>query len=343
MFSQIMAYNIFQFHIRLKTIDLNHSTEAKIYKLLGFVAIVLHSWNVNYFLVYRCDGRGDCLDGTDEAECKAFVQSLGYGKFLVPPPAENEKEVKVSYAFNIKDIIEINEKDGFLRCKLIFKRRWFDRRITFENLQATNIINPDDKDLLWRPKTIFNNMEDRDKKAKTDRTEEWLIRSNPNTSFVLADKSFVHNTYLFDGSYNRINFFIAYTAEWLCVFHMEWYPFDTQVFLWYSVFGFGIWRHPLVTKPYFWYSVFGFDIWRHSFVTQICKMEFLQQQASVRPIPEKVEVDDMTLPQHYLKGTRMCYTKIDGLQGVVVEIILGRPLFSTFLTVSSTNLQIHKN
>ena len=67
-------------------------------------------------------------------------------------------------------------------------------------------------------------------------------------------------------------------------------------------------------------------------------MEFLQQQASVRPIPEKVEVDDMTLPQHYLKGTRMCYTKIDGLQGVVVEIILGRPLFSTFLTVSSTNL-----
>ena len=85
------------------------------------------------------------------------------------------------------------------------------------------------------------------------------------------------------------------------------------------------------------------SIWRHSFVTQICKMEFLQQQASVRPIPEKVEVDDMTLPQHYLKGTRMCYTKIDGLQGVVVEIKLGRPLFSTFLTVSSTNLLKHQS
>ena len=121
-----------------------------------------------------------------------------------------------------------------------------------------------------------------------------------------------------------------------------WHPV-TQVTLWYSVFGFGIWGHPLVTKPYFWYSVFGFGIWRHSFVTQICKMEFLQQQASVRPIPEKVEVDDMTLPQHYLKGTRMCYTKIDGLQGVVVEIILGRPLFSTFLTVSPTNLLKHQS
>ena len=181
-----------------------------------------------------------------------IATSFGYDKFLVPPPADNEKEVKVSYAFNIKDIIEINEKDGFLRCKLIFKRRWFDRRITFENLQATNIINPDDKDLLWRPKTIFNNMEDRDKKAKTDRTEEWLIRSNPNTSFVLADKSFVHNTYLFDGSYNRINFFIAYTAEWLCVFHMEWYPFDTQVFLWYSVFGFGSWWYPFDTQVFPW-------------------------------------------------------------------------------------------
>ena len=182
-----------------------------------------------------------------------IATSFGYDKFLVPPPADNEKEVKVSYAFNIKDIIEINEKDGFLRCKLIFKRRWFDRRIIFENLQATNIINPDDKDLLWRPKTIFNNMEDRDKKAKTDRTEEWFIRSNPNSSFVLADKSFVHNTYLFDGSYNRINFFIAYTAEWLCVFHMEWYPFDTQVFLWYSVFGFGIQYLGFVFSIWVWY------------------------------------------------------------------------------------------
>ena len=108
------------------------------------------------------------------------------------------------------------------------------------------------------------------------------------------------------------------------------------------VLGFGSWWHFLVTQAYFWFSVFRFGIWRHSFVTQICKMEFLQQQASVRPIPEKVEVDDMTLPQHYLKGTRMCYTKIDGLQGVVVEIILGRPLFSTFLTVSSRNHQSTK-
>ena len=213
----------------------------------------------------RCDGKSDCLDETDEVECKAFVQARGYNRFLVPPPAKNETDLRINYAFDVKDIIEINEKDGFLRCKILFKRRWYDRRVTFQNLHAANIINPEDQSLLWRPKTIFNNMEDEGKKSRTDRKETWMIRSDPNTSFALSDENFVHNTYLFDGGSNKINLYVAYTAEWLCDFHMEWYPFDTQ----------------------------------------ICRMEFLQQQASVRPIPEKVEFDDITLQKHFIKGSRM--------------------------------------
>ena len=246
----------------------------------------------------RCNGKRDCVDETDEGECKAFVRSLGYNRFLVPPPSDNETKHVVYFSFNIQDIIEINEKDGFVRCKILLIRKWFDRKVTFQNLKnesEANMIDPEDQSLLWKPWTFVNNIADRRKYAQTDREQEWKVILNPNNSFVHADNSFLHNTYLFDGASNMISYDIAYTTEWLCDFHMEWYPFDTQS----------------------------------------CQMEFLQQEDSIRPVPESVIFSGSDLPQHFLRDVAMCSTTIDGKEGVIVEIILGRPIFSTFLTVNS--------
>ena len=245
----------------------------------------------------RCNGKRDCADETDEDECKAFVQSLGYNRFIVPPPTENETKHVVYYSFKIQDIIEINEKDGFLRCKILLKREWFDRKVTFQNLKnntGSNIIDPEGQNLLWTPWTLFNNIADRSMYAQTDREQEWKVIPNPNGSFVHADNSFLHNTYLFDGASNMISYDNAFTVEWLCDFHMEWYPFDTQS----------------------------------------CKMEFLQQENSVRLVPQTVVFSGSDLPQHFLRKIAMCSTMIDGKQGITVEIILGRPIFSSFLTVN---------
>ena len=247
----------------------------------------------------RCNGKTDCLDETDEAECKAFAQSLGYNRFVVPPPLKNETKHVVYFSFNIQDIIEINEKDGFVRCKILIIRKWFDRKVTFQNLKnESNTIDPKDQSLLWKPWTFANNIADRTKYAQTDREQEWKVIPNPNDSFVFADTSSLHNAYLYDGSSNMISYDIAYTTEWLCEFHMEWYPFDTQS----------------------------------------CTMEFLQQEDSVRPVPETVVFSGGQLPQHFLRQVTMCSTTIDGKSGVVVEIILGRPIFSTLLTVNSSVL-----
>ena len=246
----------------------------------------------------RCNGKRNCLDETDEAECKTFVQSLGYNRFLVPPPSDNGSKHVVYFSFNIQDIIEINEKDGFVRCKILLVRKWFDRKVTFQNLKnasEANMIDPEDQSLLWKPWTMVNNIADRRAYAQTDREQEWKVIPNPNNSFVHADNSFLHNTHLFDGASNMISYDIAYTTEWLCDFHMEWYPFDTQS----------------------------------------CKMEFLQQEDSIRPVPESVVFSGSDLPQHFLRDVAMCSTTIDGKEGVIVEIILGRPIFSSFLTVNS--------
>ena len=246
----------------------------------------------------RCDAKNDCPDDSDEDECKTFVQNLGYNQFRPPPPMDNQTEHVVYYSLDIKNIFEINEKDGFFRCKIYLKRKWYDRRVTFQNLKndaAANMINPEDQSLLWRPFSIYNNVEDTSKYAKADRKDEWRVIPVSNINFVPADVSVLYNTYFFDGESNMISYEHAHTVEWLCAFHMEWYPFDTQV----------------------------------------CKMEFLQQDDSVLPIPETVMISDDTLPRHFIKNIAMCSTTIDGKRSVIVEIVFGRPLFSSFLTVSA--------
>ena len=90
-----------------------------------------------------------------------------------------------------------------------------------------------------------------------------------------------------------ISYEIGYTTEWLCDFHMEWFPFDTQS----------------------------------------CIMEFLQQDDSVILVPDKVMYSGGDLPKHFIRNLTICSFSKDGQQGVIVEIVLGRPIFSSLLTV----------
>ena len=122
---------------------------------------------------------------------------------------------------------------------------------------------------------------------------------NPNHSFAPADKSFLHNTFLFDGASNKISYENAFTVEWLCDFHMEWFPFDTQS----------------------------------------CVMEFLQQDDSVILVPDSVKYSGGDLPKHFIRNLTICSFSKGGQQGVIVEIVLGRPIFSSFLTVNPSRLQ----
>ena len=110
---------------------------------------------------------------------------------------------------------------------------------------------------------------------------------NSNFKFIRDDKTNIHNTMLFKGSENAINFVSSY--------NMRWYPFDSQ-------------RCTLQMFPIERYGV------------------------TLQPISVNYS-GPKELTQHTVKGVNICSMTIKNKSGVIVEIILGRPLFGTILTV----------
>ena len=245
----------------------------------------------------RCDGKMDCVDGTDEADCKAFVKSLGYNKLLVPPPTVIGGKLRLNFSLNIIQIVEINEMQNYIQTKFGDTRIWFDSRLTFQNVKknSKNLMSTSDKKSMWIPWIIFQNLASRDKILMTDNRDFARVIPNHGFNFTLGDTTKINNIHLFKGSENAIRDDKECRVEWLCDFHMEWYPFDTQS----------------------------------------CTMQFRSNYESIDFLPVKATYSGpKELPQHYVHTINICSATIEGDQGIIVEIVLGRPIFSSFLTTT---------
>ena len=248
-------------------------------------------------MAVRCDGRRDCGDGADEADCKAFAKFLGYNKFLVPPPLEKDEKLKLNLTLNIKEILEINEIKNVIQTKFRYQRRWYDSQLTYQNLKkhGDNKVSPSDQETIWRPWMIYPNTADKNQVTKTETPNILSIIPNSDFVFKKGDNTNVQNTQLFEGSKNAIQEDKEFRVEWLCDFHMEWYPFDTQS----------------------------------------CTMKFQNQYESIDFVPLNVTYSGpKDLAQHYVCDVKICSATIEGDQGIIVEIILGRPIFSSFMTTT---------
>ena len=251
----------------------------------------------------RCDGKMDCQDGTDEAKCKLFVKSLGYHKFLVPPPNVKGDKLNLNMSINIIEILEINEIQNYVQIKFGITREWFDIKLTYQNIKkyGNNLISLSDINSIWKPWIPFENMGSRDKDLNTDTIDTLRIIPNTGFNFSVSSNTDMNNNYLFEGSNNALQYDRERTVEWLCHFHMEWYPFDTQS----------------------------------------CTMQFRNSYDSIDLVPSKVTYSGpKELPQHYVHTIKMCSALIKGDQGVIVEIILGRPIFSSFLTTTLPTIML---
>ena len=108
----------------------------------------------------RCDDNKDCIDGSDEHQCKQFVLEDPYDKAM-PPSIRNhvsgEKEARVEARIEIISIDKINtlESNTEITYRLIFS--WMDHKMTYLNTFDDIRMNSTTKDIssagsfIWNP------------------------------------------------------------------------------------------------------------------------------------------------------------------------------------------------
>ena len=145
----------------------------------------------------RCNGKTECRDGSDEHSCKMLVPSLGYNKYLIPPPQTNETFTYVDVKVRIIETVFIDEDKKFMRLKKENKRSWYNSYLTFQNLKNTtiNVIQKNDKDNIWFPDFAVRNTENLGKCQRTEESEIFI--ATPTKGFILNRRDEYQNAFLF--------------------------------------------------------------------------------------------------------------------------------------------------
>ena len=244
----------------------------------------------------RCDGKVDCSDSSDEDDCKSFRTFPGYKKHLVPSPKGNNSMLQVNLSIIIDEILEIDETRGFFKVKMTTIREWYNSQLTFQNLkrERKNFMSQEDVKSMWVPAIVFQNVQNIEDHLKTtDKKDVTMIVPNSEFTYSESDQTVLQNLRTFLGSENLLSQLRERYVNWQCDYNMKWYPFDVQ----------SCYMNILPLDGYFLYPL---------------KISYLHPKE---------------LPQHKLESFSLYSGKIDGEEGIIVKIVLTRPLFGFLLLV----------
>ena len=170
---------------------------------------------------HRCDGVYDCADESDEYDCSIVKIDQGRYNKQIPPETEGEK-AQVNVSIYIENIEKIELPSTF-HAKIQVYLTWTDYRLEYHNLHEHNIVDPMTE--IWIPKLLFSNANENRFTEYDDKATVSVIKSGPPEPVGLDT---LHETYIYKGSENYLDFYREYFMVFKCVYDLHNYPFDTQ-------------------------------------------------------------------------------------------------------------------
>ena len=193
---------------------------------------------------FRCDGRTQCPDSSDEIDCNMLVLPSRYDKRSLSTALDdidilsaadssrsvNEKNVQVH--IKILDVYEVSTEKSRIIAKFVMSFEWFDFRLRYRFLKKQlnlNGIGSSQMDKIWLPTIQFDNLKE------PQETKDVLVNSKgayvKRLSNPISNKlSNVRMEEFYSGSQNPIKTVHTYQPEVFCKFSdIKNYPFDVEV------------------------------------------------------------------------------------------------------------------
>ena len=187
----------------------------------------------------RCDQKPQCVDESDERNCKTLVLQRGYNKEVPPLAVTGEKKnegkrlLPVKVSLTLQKVIAIEEVDYSISLKFKISLMWRENRVTYQNLKRNltkNLLRQDEITMLWLPLVIYWNT-DQEETTRLGESWEWKTRVmvKRESSFTRNSMDRIDEAEIFKGAENTLVMEQTYTHDFQCVFELNTYPFDTQV------------------------------------------------------------------------------------------------------------------
>ena len=180
---------------------------------------------------FRCDGKTDCKDSSDELNCRVVEVDSSYNKFLSPPVIDtsNSEELKILSSVTIHSLSSFDPVGADYQVQFTVILKWFDTRLSFNNLRSppeVNSLQPVEMDQIWFPYFMFENTNKKEFSLLDNRSSLKIIKMGPGKINGNQD---TENKYIFNGNENYIEYKRFYSEIFQCEYSLHWYPFDTQI------------------------------------------------------------------------------------------------------------------
>ena len=170
----------------------------------------------------RCNGLEECMDVSDEKNCKTVeIDEERYLKEKSPPAEEGEK-VQIKIGIRLQNILKIDEIEQLFRTQFHLSPSWFDGRLKLYNIRDStdmNNLRKSELDLLWVPKLTFSNTAKKEETVRDMKVNAFVTK---NGSFVRSDRNSIDNVYVYEGVDNPITMSRDYDVQWRCLYDIRW-------------------------------------------------------------------------------------------------------------------------
>ena len=179
-------------------------------------------------MLKRCDSWPDCIDKSDELNCRKINTVRSYQKHISPPGHDGSDKLEIKVSIDLVSIVNIDEVASIFQVQFTLHLSWYDSRLTFDNLKNNtwlNTLSPREKDSIWFPELFFLNTEHRPS-VMTDNRTAIMVKKLGN--FELSAKTELENTHVYSGRENPLLVSRFYNIKFLCSYDMHWTPFNIQ-------------------------------------------------------------------------------------------------------------------